>query len=394
MSGMTKIKGNIVTSDTVINGGEVCFENGKITYCGKERSDDGYDVVECSGKYVSAGFIDIHVHGGGGYDFSDATREAFLGVSRFHASHGTATMLPTTLSCPDDELFRLIDVYESVRDEKHDGAFMAGLHIEGPYCALEFKGAQDEKYIRTPSAEHYLGIMEKCKHILRWTVAPELDGADGFITAAVEHGIAVSIGHSDAYYEDALRAYERGCRLMTHFYSGMSSMRRIGGFRYPGLIEAGYMIDDMCVELIADGCHLPVSILNYIYRVKGADRTVLCTDSMRAAGQTSGVAKLGSLDNGYEVFIEDGVAKMPDRTAFAGSIATTDRLVRNMYKKAGATLADSVKMITATPARLVGLATKGSLSAGYDADFTVFDDDINVSAVYSGGRRIYEKKEG
>lgn len=387
-----KVKGNLVTPDGIINGGEVCFEGKTITYAGIARPDSpGESCIDYGDKYISPGFIDIHVHGGGGFDFSDATPEAFLGAARFHASHGTATMLPTTLSCPDEELFCIFDVFNSIKNIPADGAFMPGLHIEGPYCALSYKGAQDEKYIRTPKPEHYRRIFAAANSIMRWTVAPELDGAEQFIREATNRSIAVSIGHSDAFYEDAVKAYNAGCRLITHFYSAMSSLRRIGGFRYPGLIEAGYMIDGMCVELIADGCHLPASMLNYIYRAKGADKTLLCTDSMRCAGQTSGTGFLGSAKNGYEVIIEDGVAKMPDRSAFAGSIATTDRLVRTMYKKAAVPLCDTVKMITATPAALVGLTSKGSLASGMDADLTIFDDNINIYAVYSNGRKVYDK---
>lgn len=387
-----KLKGTVITPEGTVKNGEVCFENGRITYAGMSRNNDAdYDTADWGECYISPGFIDTHVHGGGGFDFTDGTEEAFRGAARFHASHGTAVMLPTTLSCPDEELFSLIDVFERVRGCSEDGACIAGLHIEGPYCSVAYKGAQDEKYIRNPSPDHYLKILGRTDGIRRWTVAPELDGADEFIRTATSRGVSVSIGHSDAYYEDALRAFDCGCRLMTHFYSGMSSMRRIGGFRYPGLTEAGYMIDDMCVELIADGCHLPASMLNYIYRAKGAKRIVLCTDAMRCAGQSSGTGFLGSKENGLEVLIEDGVAKMPDRTAFAGSIATTDRLVRTMCFDAGVPLTDCIRMITEVPARLTGLSNKGLIAEGFDADITVFDADINVRAVYSGGRKVYEQ---
>lgn len=178
---------------------------------------------------------------------------------------------------------------------------------------------------------------------------------------------------------------------MTHFYSGMSSLVRKDGFRYPGLIESGYMIDDFDVEVIADGCHLPPSMLKLVYRSKGAGKVALITDAMRGAGQTSGTSILGSLTNGMTVYIEDGVAKLEDRKAFAGSIATTDRLVRNMVKLVSVDICEAVRMMTMTPARLVGLKTKGVIAAGFDADFTVFDDNIDVYMTISNGRAVYTR---
>ena len=170
----------------------------------------------------------------------------------------------------------------------------------------------------------------------------------------------------------------------------MSGLVRRHSYRFPGLIESGYMEDGFTVEVIADGCHLPLSMLKHVYTAKGPSKTVLVTDAIRGAGQTEGHTIIGSLKNGYEVFIEDGVAKLLDRSAFAGSVATADRLVRNMYKHV-CPLCDAVRMMTLTPARVVGLKTKGVLAEGFDADFTVFDDDINVAATYSNGRKIYAK---
>jgi len=390
-----KLKGNIITPMRVIENGEVCFDkkNNRISYVGKQKNDDkAYKVYDYSGYYVSPGFIDIHVHGGGGHDFMDGTLEAFLGIAKLHGSHGTATLLPTTLSCSDLELFEVFEVFDKAKQTENDGSFFAGLHIEGPYFSPNQKGAQDECYLKLPEKEHYIKILEKAKgKILRWTVAPELKGGMELGFTLKKLGILPCIGHSDLLYEQAVEAFEHGYTMLTHFYSGMSSMTRKNGFRYPGLIESGYMIADFDVEVIADGCHLPPSMLKLVYRTKGAGKVALITDAMRGAGQTEGETVLGSLKNGIKVYIEDGVAKLPDRKAFAGSIATTDRLVRNMYKNASADICDAVRMMTMTPARLVGLRSKGVLAEGYDADFTVFDDNIEVQMTVSNGRIIYEK---
>ena len=220
MSDKQKLKGRILTPLRVIENGEVCFENGKITYVGPARTDDGSHVVTDYGdKYISPGFIDIHVHGGGGHDFMDCTLEAFLGAARLHAAHGTATLLPTTLTCPDEELFMLFDLFAQAKAAENDGAFLAGLHLEGPYFAPSQKGAQDERYIVPPRREHYEKILEKANgSILRWSVAPELEGAMELGRRLMREGILPSIGHSDAVYETALEAFENGYTHLTHFY--------------------------------------------------------------------------------------------------------------------------------------------------------------------------------
>ena len=386
---INKIIGNIITDGKIIKNGEVCFENGKIISVGERTCDEGYNVTDFGEKYVSAGFVDIHLHGGGGSDFMDGTVEAYLTAARLHGKHGTTAMLPTTLTCPDEELYRTFETFKIAQNTPVDGSDLCGLHLEGPYFSPAQKGAQDERFLKKPTPEHYMPILEAGKGIIkRWTVAPELEGAMELGKILKENGILASMGHSDAEYTTVVEGYENGYTLLTHFYSGMSSMVRRGGFRIPGMIESGYIIDDMRVEVIADGCHLPPCILGSLYRIKGADKMCLVTDSMRGAGQTSGTTILGSLENGYEVFIEDGVAKMPDRQAFAGSIATADRLIRTVYKQAGVPIWDAVKMMTETPAKFAGLENKGSLSAGKDADIAVFDDDINICAVYVRGKEI------
>lgn len=385
----TKLKGNIITPVRIIKNGEITFEDGHITYVGVSKNDDSlYDCVDFGENYISPGFIDLHVHGGGGYDFMDGTEEAFEGIAALHQAHGTTSLLATTLTCPDEELFNIFDIFDKIT-KKDKPSCLYGIHLEGPYFAKSQKGAQDEKFIKSPTPEHYLKILEKGgNYIKRWSIAPELDGAMELGRLLSEKGILPSIGHSDAEYDTALEAFENGYTHLTHFYSAMSTIIRKGGFRHPGLIESGYIIDDLTVEIIADGCHLPPSLLKIVYKSKGADKVALVTDALRGAGSNSGTMILGSLANGYEVIIEDGVAKLPDRSAFAGSIATTDRLVRNMINLAGATLEDAVKMVTFTPAKIANMPNKGLLRVGFDADISVFDENINIQAVFIGGNRV------
>ncbi len=376
------LSGKVITPDGIIDG-SVSFENGVISEIKEGVAENNY--------YIAPGFIDIHLHGGGGHDFMDGTEEAFLGAAKLHASHGTATMLPTTLTCPDEELFHSFDVFRKVQKDETYGGMFYGMHLEGPYFSSKQAGAQDPKYLKNPEKAHYEEILKKGEGVIvRWSVAPELDGALELGDRLNELGICASMGHSDALYEEVLEAVKHGYTQLTHFYSGMSALVRKRGYRYPGMIESGYMIDSLKVEVICDGKHLPHSMLKYVFTAKGVDKCALVTDAMRGAGMTEGKTILGSLENGQECYIEDGVAKMPGGEAFAGSIATTDRLVRNAIK-AGASLTDAVKMMTSTPASIVGIKDRGEIVCGKRADFTVFDEDINIVAVISGGKTIYER---
>ncbi|RYD88499.1 MAG: N-acetylglucosamine-6-phosphate deacetylase, partial [Sphingobacteriales bacterium] len=194
-------------------------------------------------------------------------------------------------------------------------------------------------------------------------------------------------------YEEVLAAVENGYSLATHLYSAMSGVTRRNSFRYAGVIESAYLLDQMDVELIADGVHLPAPLLKLAYKIKGAERTALITDAMRAAGMPPGNSILGSLHNGIEVLVEDGVAKMPDRQAFAGSVATADRLVRTMINLADIPLLDTIRMISSTPARIMGVADrKGILAPGKDADLVFFDADISIQLTMVEGRIVYQRE--
>jgi N-acetylglucosamine-6-phosphate deacetylase len=256
------------------------------------------------------------------------------------------------------------------------------------------RGAQDPRYIRNPDPKEYREILSRSSDIRRWSAAPELPGAIEFAHYVKSKGILVAFAHTDAIYEEVLIGFENGFTLATHFYSLMNGVIRKNAFRYAGPIECAYQVDEMDVEIIADGIHLPPSLLKLVYKQKGTDRIALITDSMRAAGMPEGESILGSLHDGLKVIVEDGVAKLPDRTSFAGSVATTDRLVRNMVNMAGAPLVDAVRMITTTPARILGMEDqKGSLIPGKDADIILFDDDIKVQMTIVNGKIVHSNMQ-
>ena len=226
---------------------------------------------------------------------------------------------------------------------------------------------------------------------MRWSVAPELEGALEFGDELAKRGILASVAHTDAVYEQVVEASRHGYSHFTHLYCAMSSVTRRNAFRRAGAVEAAYLLDDTTVEIIADGVHLPAPLLQFVYRFKGPDKIALCTDSMRAAGMPDGQYLLGSLEKGQTVIVEDGVAKLPDRSAFAGSVATADRLVRTMVSMAGVPLEDAIKMMTLTPARIMHLDSQmGSLEAGKNADLVIFDKDINVLYTIIAAKTIYQ----
>ncbi|MBE6541800.1 MAG: N-acetylglucosamine-6-phosphate deacetylase [Ruminococcaceae bacterium] len=385
----------IITPGKTINNSSVLIRDGKI----EAVYTDGIapliavdEYVDGEGMYLSAGFIDLHVHGGGGHDFMDATEEAFIGGLETHLKHGTTSCVPTTLTAEMEELGDAFAAYRRVKASAKATELpdLLGMHLEGPYISAEMAGAQDLEYMKLPSDGSWKDIIRMAEGALKiWTVAPELEGAAEMCASLKDSGIIFSAGHSSARYSDVVAAIESGYTMATHLYSSMSTIIREQGHRVLGLLEASLLHDEICVEVIADGIHLPIPLLQLIYKTKGKDRMVLVTDAMRGAGMPDGDYLLGSLTRGQLVQVFDGIAHMPDGISFAGSVATTDRLVRVMTKQAGLPLHEVVTMLTVNPARELGIADrKGRISAGYDADLVLFDDDINVHGVWRGGRRL------
>jgi N-acetylglucosamine-6-phosphate deacetylase len=387
------INGNIITPYRVIPGGTVLITGDTITAISEEDIDVDATIIDAGGNYVAPGFIDIHVHGGGGFDFMDNTPEAFREIARTHARYGTTAMYPTTLTSEREDLIATLEVFEKIQKEEPTGAQLMGMHVEGPYFAPSQRGAQDSRYIRNPDPEEYKEIVNHSSFIKRWSAAPELPGAIEFGRYLKQNGILPSIAHTDAIYEEVEEAHESGYSLVTHLYSCMSGVTRRNAFRYAGVIESAYLLDSMDVEIIADGIHLPAALLKLVYKIKGPENIALVTDAMRGVGLPDGTSILGNLKNGLKVLIEDGVAKLPDRSAFAGSVATADRLVRNMVQMADVPLMDAVRMMTTTPARIMGIDDiKGSLVQGKDADLVIFDSDIKIQKTIVKGKVIYSRE--
>lgn len=394
---MKKLKitnGKIITPFRIIPKGTVLIQGNKIVAVAEGDIESGEAIeIDAGGLYVSPGFIDIHVHGGGGFDFMDGDGDGFLRIAELHAKYGTTSMVPTTLTSEREQLFNTLDLYEQANKNNDRGAEFLGLHLEGPYFAMNQRGAQDPRYIRDPDPAEYQEVLKRADLIARWSAAPERNGAMEFGRYLREKGILAALAHTDAVYEEVVEAVKNGYTLSTHLYSGMSGVTRKNAFRYAGVIESSLLMDELDVEIIADGIHLPSPLLKLIYKVKGPYKTALITDAMRAAGMPPGESILGNKDTGLKVIVEDDVAKLPDRSSFAGSVSTADRLVRNMVNMADVPLRDAILMMSTTPARIMGVSgRKGALIEGKDADVVLFDDDIRIQETIIGGRSVYSRK--
>ncbi len=384
----TFINAKLVLVDSIILHGYLKEDHGKIVSFG-DMDDCVIEgtAIDCEEKYLAPGFIDIHSHGGGGFDYMDGTVQDIVGAARAHLHYGTTSVLPTTMTSSDEDLFHTISSFKEASKVTTDMPNLLGLHLEGPYFSRLELGAQSNNHILNPSPEHYMKVMEYADGcIKRWSFAPELPGALEMADRLAPMGVALAAGHTAATYDQMKEAFDHGVHHLTHFYSGMSTIVRKNGFRVLGVVESGYLIDGLTVELIADGLHLPPSLLRMILKFKSHDEICLCTDSMRGAGMPEGPSVLGSYKGGQAVIVEDGIAKMPDRTCFAGSVATTDRLVRVMVYEAGLSIWEAVKMISINAAKIIGCDnSKGSIHVGKDADLVVFDDSISISSVYVNG---------
>ena len=378
------VNGKILAEDEILIGKALYIENGVIAQISDQELP--YDtLIDAKDCYVSAGFIDLHCHGALGFDFSDGTAEAVITAANYHCKHGTTTIFPTTLSSSYDQIEASL---KAIREAKESQALLPnvpGAHLEGPYFSRKQCGAQNPDFITPPLPQEYMRLLDTYGDVIRrWSFAPELPGTDAFLQALNRYGVIASAGHSDAVYHDMLAAYASGLRLITHIYSCTSTITREKGFRRLGVIEFSYLFDDVVVEAIADGCHIPKELFALLFKIKGVDGICLVSDAINCCGVDTKISSLG----GVPCKIQNGVAYLMDGNAFAGSIATADRLVRFCVKDVGLDVREAVKMITVNPAKVMGLMCKGKIKVGYDADIVIFDEDIHIEKVLVGGQVV------
>ncbi|MBQ5951706.1 MAG: amidohydrolase family protein [Lachnospiraceae bacterium] len=387
----TLIKNVRIVTDRLTDG-SLLLENGKILAVLPVRTEEPADeVIDGKGLFASPGLIELHTHGSGGHDYMDGTQEAYNGAAEMQLAHGVTTLLPTTTAASTDEYLRTIDAFATAREARKDRQCLYGLHLEGPFFPLQRAGGMDERFLSDPNPALYEKLIEyRPGAIARWSSAPELPGTEAFGDYCLAHNVFLSIAHTDATIREVKRAMEHGFTHITHLYSDMSTITRESGFRILGVLECAYALDDLWVEVITDGCHLPPDLYRMIYKLIGPERLQICSDSIRPAGtgETENVI-VGSLESGVRGIIEDGVAKFPDRSAFYGAIALGNDLVRVAHKKAGIPLPQAIRMMTENPAKILGIQDrKGRIAPGLDADILLFDENIDIRRVIYGGKTV------
>lgn len=380
---MERIRSDRILTESGVQAGYVYIENGRIAAVTAQELpfDREWDRT---GRIVSPGFVELHTHGGAGHDFLGSAAD-IVAACNFHLTHGATTVCPSLSAAPFE---RMRQAVLEARQAQQDEALLPnlpGVHMEGPYLSPEQCGAQCTDFMSDPAPEQYEGLLaEAGDAVARWTYAPERDPDGRFCRYLREHGVLPSAGHTNAVYDDMRAAEENGCRLVTHLYSCTSTVTRNQGFRSLGVIESAFLSDEMSVELIADGKHLSPELIKMILKIKGLERVTVCSDSLALAGTD---VTHGRMVN-TEFIIEDGVCKLRDRSAFAGSIATADVLVRVLTQQVGLALPQAVQLAARNPARLMGW-NKGVLAPGYDADIVVFDDNIRIRDAFVMGRRVF-----
>lgn len=377
------INGQILTPQGWLKDGSVLINDGKILeITNSDLAVIGATVIDAKGMFIVPGFVSMHCHGGGGHDFTEGTTEAFKEAAAAHLKHGSTTIFPTLSSTTFENIRLAAATCDQLMAEDADTTII-GLHIEGPYLNENMAGTQWKEFLKNPDPEEYKALVESTKCIKRWDISPELPGAHDFARYMTSKGILTAITHTEAECQEIKDAFAAGFTHAAHFYNAMPGFHKRREYKYEGTVESVYLMDDMSVEVIADGVHLPATILKLVYKVKGVEKTCLVTDSLKFAGYT------GETINDPNYVIENGVCKWADRQTLAGSIATADVLVQTMVKKAGIPLEDAVRMASETPARLTGIAdSKGTLEKGKDADIVILDNDVNVRCVFTKGKEV------
>ncbi len=361
---------------------DLYIASGKIERLGEVGAiqQSGVEVLDASGLYVSPGFIDLQVNGGGGHNFTDAREGEIQEIISLHAGHGTTGLLATLITGP---MGQLREAMEAIARARATGAkVVLGVHFEGPFISPERPGAHNHEYILKPSLEQFRALTANYRDLIKVvTLAPELPGGDRLIEEIQEFAVP-ALGHSNATYEEARAAVERGVRLFTHIFNAMSGFHH----REPGAVGAALDSDAM-VSLIADGVHLHPAAVRLLLKVKGIDKICLITDSISAAGLGDGRYSLA----GQEVFVESGVARLADGT-LAGSTLTMEKAVKNFLEFTGCSLPEAVRAASLNPARLLGLERrKGTIAVGKDADLVIFDEAFNVHYTIIGGEIVFSR---
>ncbi len=373
------VNANIIADQSILKNHSIVFDDRIIAV--SEGQDlltkQCSEVIDAEGKYLSAGFIDIHIHGCAGADTMDENDESLAVISRSLTATGVTAFLPTTMTMPEERIEQALKNIRNAMKKQAAGAEILGCHLEGPFINKNAKGAHDETFIAAP----YYKLIESYGDVLKIvTLAPETAGSELFIKRCTESNIIISIGHTQATYEQAMEAVRRGARLFTHTFNAMPPLHH----RHPG--AAGAALDsEACCELIVDNIHVHPAVQRIVLKAKGTDRVILITDAMMACLMKEGVYNLG----GQQVTVMDNAVRLANGH-LAGSILTLNTAVKNIISNTGLDLPDAIRLVTQNPARMLGIDDrKGRIAAGMDADLTLFDGNMNIYETYVKGQLVY-----
>ena len=382
-SSLTIVGGSVLSGGGVLPDGAVIVRGGKISYVGPSRpkGETGERVIHAGGNYVGPGFIDLHVHGAAGAHFLDGSSESGQKISAAHARYGTTTLLATLSTAPLDMLRQGIACLRQLIEEGQQRTIL-GIHLEGPYINPAQRGVHPPQHVRMPDTKEFLGILDCAGGALKLvTLAPELEGAIDLIQLLRARGIVVAAGHSNANARECEAAFDAGVSYVTHLFNAMSGMHH----RTPGLAAAALVDERISVELISDGVHVHPLMLRLALKAKGWERVVLVTDCIKALDFKGEDMQLG----GSKISMRGGAPHL-DNGTLCGTVLTMNRAVRNVREFTGASIAETVRLATINPARILGIeGRKGSVDVGKDADLVIFDDEMDVKATIIGGEVVY-----
>lgn len=366
--------GRVVLPERVADGGAVLVDDGRISAIVDSGAiPDHYERIDVGGRWVTPGLVDIHIHGALSHTFNDGSLAAFAAITQACAAAGVTSVLATTITGPLEQLVQALVMLQHWATEPRAGAQLLGAHVEGPYFAPSQAGAQDPRHLRVPLDGAYERLLAYAELIRIFTFAPELPGAGTLTDRLVALQIVPAAGHSAAREEDVRPLLERGLRHMIHLWSAQSTTIREGAWRKPGLLEVSLTYDNLTAEMIADGKHLPPTLMRLATKCLGPDRLCLISDATSGAGLPEGSRfVMGEME--YEV--RDGVGMLLDGSAFAGSTTLLNQMVKVVIDQVGLPVEEVVRMATLTPARVIGVDDrKGSLAPSKDADIVVFEDN-------------------